>query len=63
MTKEITVEISPTGEVAIEGHGFAGSECRHATKAFEDALGNVLKRTLKGPESIAKTQRTVQLGR
>jgi len=39
MTIEIIV--SPKGESVIQTKGFAGSSCREATKALEQALGAV----------------------
>jgi hypothetical protein len=37
--RRIQVQISPTGEVALETHGFEGSSCRDASRALERALG------------------------
>lgn len=45
--KEILIDISPTGDVTIEGKGFAGPECKLFTKELEDALGDVTKTELK----------------
>lgn len=39
MTKSIEVTISPKGETRIETKGFAGAECRQASKFLEQALG------------------------
>ncbi|WP_254509408.1 DUF2997 domain-containing protein [Anatilimnocola floriformis] len=39
MTKTIEVTISPKGETKIETKGFAGSECRQASRFMEEALG------------------------
>ena len=37
--KTIEVVISPAGETRIETKGFAGSQCRNATRLLETALG------------------------
>lgn len=43
--KKIRVSISPEGEIKIITSGFAGSECKAATKGLEKALGVVTKDT------------------
>jgi len=35
----IEVVILPDGTVKIEGRGFSGADCEHATRALEAALG------------------------
>jgi hypothetical protein len=45
--KQVIVEISPTGEVKVEGVGFKGVSCVKATAAFESALGKVTKSSAK----------------
>ena len=39
MNKIIEVIVSPSGQVLIQTKGFSGSECRDATRALEQALG------------------------
>ena len=39
MTKSIEVIVSPKGETKIETKGFAGGECRQASRFMEEALG------------------------
>jgi hypothetical protein len=39
---DIIVDISPEGEVKIEGRGFKGAECHKATAALEAALGKIV---------------------
>ncbi len=39
MKKVIRVIVSPTGEARVETRGFAGGECREASRPFEEALG------------------------
>ena len=46
--REIKVRINKlTGKVTIEAAGFSGKSCEAATKAFEEAIGKVDKRTPK----------------
>jgi hypothetical protein len=49
MKPSITVEVSPTGEIQIEGHGFKGPECEQATRFLEEALG-IVRAKQKKPE-------------
>ena len=37
--KTIEIIVSPTGETQVETKGFAGSECRDASRFLEEALG------------------------
>ncbi|MEQ8788671.1 MAG: DUF2997 domain-containing protein [Pirellulaceae bacterium] len=39
MSKIIEIVVSPTGETKIETKGFAGAECREASRFLETALG------------------------
>jgi hypothetical protein len=39
--KTIEITVSPKGETKVEAKGFAGSTCRQATRALEQALGLV----------------------
>lgn len=39
MKKTIEVTVSPKGETKIETKGFAGGECRQASRFMEEALG------------------------
>ena len=45
--KQIIVLIDPDGNTEIEVEGMAGSGCKEATKALEEALGVVTKTTNK----------------
>ncbi len=47
MKPSITVEVSPAGEIQIEGHGFKGPECEQATRFLEQALGIVRAKARK----------------
>jgi hypothetical protein len=49
MKPSITVEVSPTGEIQIEGHGFNGPECEQATRFLDEALG-IVRTKAKKPE-------------
>ena len=39
--RSIEIIVSPKGETTVQTKGFAGSSCRDATKALEQALGAV----------------------
>jgi len=44
MTKTIQIRISPQGQATVKTEGYSGTECRDATKIFED-LGRVVSDT------------------
>jgi len=61
--KEITIEISPSGETKVSAKGFKGSSCRDATRELEKALGNVSADNATGelyeqPERIQNRNRS-----
>ncbi len=39
MSKVIEITVGPKGETTVQTRGFAGSECREASKFVEQALG------------------------
>ncbi len=39
MSKIIEITVSPKGETTIQTRGFAGEQCRDATRSLEAALG------------------------
>lgn len=39
--KTIEITVTPDGQSRVETHGFAGSECRDASRFLEGALGKV----------------------
>lgn len=45
VTKQITIRISPVGETTFKTQGYEGAECQKATKALEEALGQVVEDT------------------
>jgi len=47
MAKQIEARFLPDGTIEIEAHGYSGPECEKATRALEEALGVVTKKTLK----------------
>lgn len=47
MPKSIEIEFAENGDVKIEAVGFKGKGCEAATKAIEEALGNVKDRKKK----------------
>ncbi len=44
--KTIEITVSPKGETQVETRGFAGSECREASRFVEQALGRKTAETL-----------------
>ncbi len=44
--KTIEITVSPKGETHVETRGFAGSECREASRFVEQALGQRTAETL-----------------
>ncbi len=60
MAQEIVIDISPTGDVQVEGVGIAGPDCKLLTKEIESALGEVTKSIKKAeyhqrPKILRKT--------
>ena len=45
--QELEIVISPTGDVQINVQGAKGQPCLELTKPLEEALGDVVQRTLK----------------
>ena len=41
MKKTIEITIGPEGQFSVEAHGFRGTSCHKATKAFEESLGDI----------------------
>ena len=46
--KTIEITVDPQGKSKVETRGFAGPECREASKPFEQALGQVTAEALTG---------------
>ena len=44
--KTIEITVSPKGETKVETRGFAGAECREASRFVEQALGRKTAETL-----------------
>ena len=44
MKKTIEITIGPDGQISVETSGFKGTFCHKATKAMEEALGEVQSR-------------------
>ena len=61
--KTIEIIVAPNGQTRVETKGFAGSECRQASRFVEQALGNHVEELLK-PEfhQAAATQQQTQQG-
>ena len=62
MSKIIEVTVSPKGETTIQTRGFAGEQCRDATRSLEAALGVRTREQLTGEfhAPVANTQATRQ---
>ena len=58
MSKIIEVTVSPKGETTIQTKGFAGEQCRDATRSLEAALGLRTHEQLTGEfhAPVASTQ-------
>lgn len=41
MEKTIEILIAPDGGVKVTAHGYVGSSCEEATRAYEEALGTI----------------------
>ena len=46
--KKIEITFSAEGEVRLTTEGFAGKECREASRFLEEALGSIVEETLTG---------------
>lgn len=55
MSRTIEIIISPRGETRVETKGFAGSECREASRFLESALGKATTETLTAEFHDART--------
>jgi len=64
MKKIIEVTVSPKGETKIETKGFAGGECRQASRFMEEALGirasEKLTSEFYGQSSVSQTAKEGQ---
>ena len=60
--KTIEVIISPSGESRLETKGFAGSECKAASRALESALGKSMAESLTAEFHAAGQEEQNRLG-
>ena len=60
MNPTIEIVVSPTGQTQVQTRGFAGSGCREATRALEQALGPRLSEQLT-PEFHQPASQSLQL--
>ena len=44
--KTIEITVSPTGQTQVQTKGFAGGECREASRFVEESLGQRISETL-----------------
>ena len=56
----IEIIVSPTGQTDVQTKGFAGGECREASKFVEEALGQRVNETLTAEFHQAASQQVVQ---
>ncbi len=56
----IEITVSPTGQTEVQTKGFAGGECREASKFLEEALGQRVGETLTAEFHQAANQSVVQ---
>ena len=60
--RQLVIDIDPDGTIRIDAQGFSGPSCEEATRAIEEALGQVTTVTHK-PAFYAKAeQRQSQRG-
>ncbi|MFY9269000.1 MAG: DUF2997 domain-containing protein [Candidatus Manganitrophaceae bacterium] len=58
--KKIEITFDPQGEVRLITEGFAGKECREASRFLEEALGSVVGETLTGEYFQVQTKEQLQ---
>lgn len=58
--KSITITVDTEGTPTVEAHGFKGQGCEAATKAFEQSLGAVSKRSRKSEYHQTEIVKTTQ---
>ena len=58
--KTIEITVSPTGQTEVQTKGFAGGECREASKFLEEALGQRDNETLTAEFHQTANQSLVQ---
>jgi hypothetical protein len=59
-TKTIEITVSPTGQTSVQTKGFAGGECRDASRFVEEALGQRVSETLTAEFHQVANQQVVQ---
>jgi hypothetical protein len=57
-SKTIEIIVSPQGQTKIETKGFAGAECREASKFLEQALGQAAGEQLTAEFHVSQTAST-----
>lgn len=58
--KTIDITISPTGQSHLETRGFAGNECKAASRYLESALGSKTSETLTSEFHQTQTEQQSQ---
>jgi hypothetical protein len=60
---ELTIVITPEGQVRIDTHGLLGESCMSETESIERALGTVVKREKTSEYYKGETQTTTKVRR
>lgn len=60
MSKTIEILVSPQGETTVTTRGFAGDECRQASRSIERALGTSTHERLTAEYYVSQTNQTQQ---
>ncbi len=63
MARMIELHFRRDGTVQIDAIGYKGLDCEKATRAFEEALGRVTRRTLKPEHHVQQKQTQTTGGR
>ena len=63
MNKTIEIIVSPTGETRLETKGFAGGECKAASKFVEEALGVKAGEQMTAEYHIVQDHRQIERNR
>ena len=59
-SQTIEITVSPTGQTQVQTKGFAGGECREASRFVEESLGQRVSETLTAEFHQAATQTVPQ---
>ena len=57
----IEIIVAPNGDIRVETKGFAGTDCRDASRFLESAMGKTTSRSLTAEFYHARTERQQRL--